>query len=142
MFDAVHIHTATAHSKAYAVIARRGREYITLTGRMPPGSTSTSTALRAAADGVKAARTFFKSPILQRIIPITVHLPSKETAMAARGLPQSTPTAKEMRLMRLLAKASYVTNLTFTDKPAEENSALDMVCRQIAAEHAAQAPAL
>ena len=152
MFNTVHIHTATAPKQddsdyghtahAYAVIARLGRAHITLVGHMP-NATSTSAALRAAALGMRAARTLFTSPLLRRITPVTVHLPSATAALAANGTTRSQPTdPKERRLIRVLSKASVAPNITFTDKPEQENSAIDVICQQIASDHALQAPAV
>lgn len=136
MLDTVHIHTAVAPSsnhpaQTYAVIARRGRRHITLTGRLSNSNPNVG-ALRAAAEGIRAAKLLFSNPVLRRLIPITVHLPSEEAALAANGLTRHPLTPTELRLMRLLSKATTTANVIFTDKPAQENSAIDVICQHIA----------
>ena len=138
MLKPIHIYTATApspsgSSQTYAVITRRERDHITLTGQVPDATLDTA-ALRAATAGLAAVKHLLPHPALRPITPITIHLPSETAALAANGAPVVPPTTpSQRRLLRLLARASARPNITFTDQPEESYSAINMACQHIAA---------
>lgn len=140
MIKPVHVYTATCHkpdgTSTYAAIALRDRRHITITGQVQEPMTTAAIALRAAVEGVKAARAMIGNPISKRFTPITVCLPSANLAQAAATGKTNIQDPKAQRLLKILAKAQVITNLKFTAKPMEQNSAVDMICQYIAKERA------
>ena len=140
MIKPVHVYTATCHkpdgTATYAAIALRDKGHITITGQVQEPTTTAAIALRAAVEGVKAARGMIGNPISKRFTPITVCLPSADLAHAAATGKADIQDPRAQRLLKILAKAQVITNLRFTTKPMEQNSAVDMICRHIAKEWA------
>ena len=72
MLKPVHVYTATCHkpdgTATYAAIALRDKGHITVTGQVQEPTATTAMALRAALEGVKAARTLIGNPISKRAL--------------------------------------------------------------------------